>query len=77
MALVAPVSRVAGAVLALQPCGGEAPVTTTEERVLKLWQALALVARTAACLLMCATPLRRTAAAGNPYSTQPLLYGDK
>lgn len=72
----APVSLVPGAVLALQPCGGETPVTAFEKRVLKLWQALALVARTAACLLMRITPLCHMAAAVNPYSTQPLLYGD-
>lgn len=75
-ATTVPVPLVAGAVLALQPCGGETPVTAFEKHMLKLWQALALIARTAACLLRRITPLCHMDAAVNPYSTQPLLYGD-
>lgn len=75
-AATAPVSLVAGAVLALRPCRGETPVTALEKCVLKRWQALALVARRAAGPLMRVTPLGHMGAAVNPYSTQPLLYGD-
>lgn len=65
----------AGAILALLLCGGGTPVTTFGKCELNLWQARALVARTAAWLLMHITPLCHMDAAVNTYSTR-LLYGD-